>query len=199
MRLIDLLSLILLLVLMSCASSSRVKISSSPDKAEVKVTTNDGETKSLGTTPLEIEGREIYANASRMSMLHVSKEGFETQNIFIAQDSNQENYNINVKLKTRSEDAKGLEIKARQEKLAKNIAVSNNLINKKRFEEAERVLITITQDYPYVSVSFDLLGNISYLQRDFRAALNYYQKSYQINPENAETKMMIDKLKTMTN
>jgi len=54
MRLIDLLSLILLLVLMSCASSSRVKISSSPDKAEVKVTTNDGETKSLGTTTLEI-------------------------------------------------------------------------------------------------------------------------------------------------
>jgi tetratricopeptide (TPR) repeat protein len=199
MRLIDLLSLILLLVLMSCASSSRVKISSTPDKAEVKVTTNDGETKSLGTTPLEIDGREIYANASRMSMLHVSKEGFETQNIFIAQDSNQENYNINVKLKTRSEDAKGLEIKARQEKLAKNIAVSNNLINKKRFEEAARVLITITQDYPYVSVSYDLLGNISYLQRDFRAALNYYQKSYQINPENAETKMMIDKLKTMTN
>lgn len=199
MRLIDLLSLILLLVLISCASSSRVKISSTPDKAEVKVTTNDGEMKSLGTTPLEIEGREIYANASRMSMLHVSKEGFETQNIFIAQDSNQENYNINVKLKTRSEDAKGLEIKARQEKLAKNIAVSNNLINKKRYDEAARVLITITQDYPYVSVSYDLLGNISYLQRDFRAALNYYQKSYQINPENAETKMMIDKLKTMTN
>ena len=199
MRLIDLLSLILLMVLMSCASSSRVKITSSPDKAEVKVTTNDGETKSLGTTPLEIDGKEIYANASRMSMVHVSKEGFETQNIFIAQDTNQENYNINVKLKTRSEDAKGLEIKARQEKLAKNIAVSNNLINKKRYEEAARVLITITQDFPYVSVSYDLLGNISYLQRDFRAALNYYEKSYQINPENAETKMMIDKLKTMTN
>jgi tetratricopeptide (TPR) repeat protein len=199
MRFIALLCLLLHMVLMSCASNSRVKITSSPDKAEVKVTTNDGETKSLGTTPLEIDGREIYANASRMSMVHVSKEDFETQNIFIAQDSTQENYNINVKLKTRTEDAKGLEIKARQEKLAKNIAVSNNLINKKRYEEAQRVLITIIQDFPYVSVSYDLLGNISYLQRDFRAALNYYQKSFQINPENAETKMMIDKLKTMTN
>ncbi len=54
MRFIDLISLLLLLGLMSCASSSRVKISSSPDKAEVKVTTNDGETKSLGVTPLDI-------------------------------------------------------------------------------------------------------------------------------------------------
>jgi tetratricopeptide (TPR) repeat protein len=150
-------------------------------------------------TPLELSGPDVYANASRMSVLHVSKEGYESQNVFIAQEAGLESYNINIKLKTKSEDLKNQDLKARQEKLAKNIAVSNNLINKKKYEEAERVLINLTQDYPYVSVSFDLLGNIAYMKRDFRAALNYYERSYQVNPENAETKSMIDKLKQMTN
>lgn len=191
--------LVLLMILISCSTVSRVKITSSPDKAEVKVTTNDGETKSLGVTPLELNGRDVYANASRMSVLQVSKEGYESQNVFIAQEAGLESYNINIKLKTKSEDLKNQDLKARQEKLAKNIAVSNNFINKKKYDEAERVLMNLTQDYPYVSVSYDLLGNIAYMRRDFRAALNYYEKSYQVNPENAETKTMIDKLKMMTN
>ena len=190
--------LVLLLVFNSCSSISKVKITSSPDKAEVKVTTNDGETKSLGTTPLELSGKEIYSSASRMSVIHISKEGFESQNVFIAQESSLESYNINIKLRTKSEDVKNQDIKARQEKLAKNIAMSNNLISKRKYDEAERVLTSVSQDFPYVSVSYDLLGNIAYLRRDFRAAINYYEKSYQLNPENSETKTMIDKLKRMT-
>lgn len=189
----------LLLFLNSCSTISKVKITSSPDKAEVKVTTNDGETKSLGTTPLELTGKDIYSSASRMSVIHISKDGFESQNVFIAQESSLESYNINIKLRTKSEDVKNQDMKSRQEKLAKNIAMSNNLINKKRYDEAERVLTSVSQDFPYVSVSYDLLGNIAYLRRDFRAAINYYEKSYQLNPENSETKTMIDKLKRMTN
>jgi tetratricopeptide (TPR) repeat protein len=191
--------LMLLFFLNSCSTISKVKINSSPDKAEVKVTTNDGETKSLGTTPLELNGKDIYSSASRMSVIHISKDGFESQNVFIAQESSLESYNINIKLRTKSEDVKNQDIKSRQEKLAKNIAMSNNLINKKRYDEAERVLTSVTQDFPYVSVSYDLLGNIAYLKRDFRAAINYYEKSYQLNPENSETKTMIDKLKRMIN
>jgi tetratricopeptide (TPR) repeat protein len=183
----------------SCSTVSKVKITSSPEKAEVIVNTNDGETKSLGLTPLEVSGRDIYANSSRMSVVSINKEGFENQKIFIAQDSSQENYNINVKLKLKTEDLKSQDIKLRQEKLAKSIAVSSNLINSKKYNEAERILLTITQDYPFISVSYDLLGNIYYLRRDLKNALNFYERSFQINPENNETKSMIDKLKGMVN
>lgn len=189
----------LMLLLSSCGTISKVKITSSPDKAEVKVTNNDGETKSLGITPLEITGKDIYSSSSRMSLIQISKDGFESQNVFIAQESSLESYNINIKLRTKSEDVKNQDIKSRQEKLAKNIALSNNLINKKRYEEAERVLSSVADDFPYVSVTYDLLGNIAYLRRDFRSAINYYEKSFQINPENSESKTMIDKLKRMTN
>ncbi len=189
----------LMLLLSSCGTISKVKITSSPDKAEVKVTNNDGETKSLGITPLELTGKDIYSSSSRMSLIQISKDGFESQNVFIAQESSLESYNINIKLRTKTEDVKNQDIKSRQEKLAKNIALSNNLINKKRYEEAERVLSSVADDFPYVSVTYDLLGNIAYLRRDFRSAINYYEKSFQINPENSESKTMIDKLKRMTN
>ena len=190
---------IMILMISSCSTVSKVKITSSPEKAEVIVNTNDGETKSLGLTPLEVSGRDIYANSSRMSVVSINKEGFENQKIFIAQDSSQENYNINVKLKLKTEDLKSQDIKLRQEKLAKSIAVSSNLINSKKYNEAERILLTITQDYPFISVSYDLLGNIYYLRRDLKNALNFYERSFQINPENNETKSMIDKLKGMVN
>jgi tetratricopeptide (TPR) repeat protein len=190
---------LMILVVTSCSNISKVKITSSPEKAEVTVNTNDGETKTLGYTPLEVSGRDIYANSSRMSVVNISKEGFENQKIFIAQDSSQENYNINAKLKLKSEDLKSQDIKSRQEKLAKSIAVSSNLINSKKYDEAERILLTITQDYPFISVSYDLLGNIFYLRRDLKNALNFYERSYQLNPENNETKSMIDKLKGMGN
>ena len=190
---------IMILMISSCSTVSKVKITSSPEKAEVIVNTNDGETKSLGLTPLEVSGRDIYANSSRMSVVSINKEGFENQKIFIAQDSSQENYNINVKLKLKTEDLKSQDIKLRQEKLAKSIAVSSNLINSKKYNEAERILLTITQDYPFISVSYDLLGNIYYLRRDLKNALNFYERSFQINPENNETKSMIDKLKGLFN
>ena len=190
---------IMILMMFGCSTTSKVKITSSPEKAEVTVTTNDGETKSLGYTPLEVSGRDIYANGSRMSIVQIYKEGFENQKIFIAQDSSQENYNINVKLKLKSEDLKSQDLKSRQEKLAKGIAVSSNLINSKKYDEAERMLLTITQDYPFISVSYDLLGNIFYLRRDLKSALNFYERSYRMNPENGETKSMIEKLKGMVN
>ena len=131
-------------------------------------------------------------------MLEISKEGYESQHIFIAQDNTQESYNINIKLKTKNEDLKGLDMKSRQERLAKNLTRSSNLINKKRYVEAEQILVETVRDFPHVSVGYDLLGNVSYLQRDFRAALNYYKKSFQLNPENSETKFIIDKLEGMT-
>jgi tetratricopeptide (TPR) repeat protein len=131
-------------------------------------------------------------------MLEITKEGYESQHIFIAQDNTQESYNINIKLKMKNEDLKGLDMKSRQERLAKNLTRSSNLINKKRYVEAEQILVETVRDFPHVSVGYDLLGNVSYLQRDFRAALNYYRKSFQLNPENSETKLMIDKLEGMT-
>lgn len=179
-----------LITIVSCSSSSSIKLKSVPEGANVSAIESDGSSRLLGKTPLETK--------ESMQSLLIEKDGHESSRIFVGR-LHSENYEYSVKLAPKAEDPKVTDIKARHEKLAKSIAKVNNLINNKRYSEADSLLVNLTNDYPYVSVGYDLLGNISYLQKDFRRAINYYQKSLDINPENVETKQVLDRLRSMTN
>jgi tetratricopeptide (TPR) repeat protein len=181
--------LLLILNLQSCANHS-IKLKSVPDGANVSAVESDGSTRSIGKTPVE-------TNESMQSLL-IEKDGFESSRIFVGQLDSQ-HYEYSVKLTPKADDPKINDIKSRYERLAKNIAKANNLINNKRYSEADSLLVNLTNDYPYVSVGYDLLGNISYLQKDFKRAIGYYQKSLELNPENVETKQVLDRLRSMSN
>lgn len=180
----------LLLLAVSCGSRSSIKIKSLPSGATVSAIDSDGSIRTLGQTPFE-------TNESMQSFV-VEKEGYEGSRIFIGRLASQ-HYEYSLNLTPKALDPKVSDIKSQQERLAKNLAKANNLINRKRYSEAHSLLINMTSDYPYVSVTYDLLGNISYLQKDFRSAISHYQRSLEINPENVETKQVIDRLRSMTN
>jgi tetratricopeptide (TPR) repeat protein len=184
------LSLVSVLFLQACSSSSSIKLKSVPDGAAVSAIESDGSSRLLGKTPLE--------TSESMQSLLIEKEGFESSRIFVGSLKSQ-NYEYSVKLSPKAEDPKITDIKSRYERLAKSIAKANNLINNKKYTEADSLLVNLTNDYPYVSVGYDLLGNISYLQKDFRRAIGYYQKSLELNPENVETKQVLDRLRSMSN
>lgn len=179
-----------ILILGACSTRSSIKLKSFPEGANVSAIESDGGTRLLGKTPLE--------STESMESLIIEKEGYESTRIFVGRLDSQ-HYEYSVKLTPKAEDPKFTDIKSRYERLAKSIAKANNLINNKRFAEAESLLGNITTDYPNVSVSYDLLGNISYLQKDFRRAISHYQRSIEINPENSETKQVLDRLRSMTN
>ena len=178
------------LILGSCASGPSLKIKSVPEGATVSAVESDGSTRSLGKTPME--------TSEGMQSLVIEKEGYESSRIFVGRIQSQ-HYEYSVKLTAKAEDPKVTDIKSRHERLAKSIAKANNLINNKKYVEADLLLVNLTNDYPYVSVGYDLLGNISYLQKDFRRAIGYYQKSLELNPENIETKQVLDRLRSMSN
>lgn len=182
--------ILILFHMASCTSASSIKLKSIPEGANVSAIESDGSTRLLGKTPLETK--------ESMQSLLIEKDGHESSRIFVGR-LHSENYEYSVKLTPKIEDPKMTGVKARHEKLAKSIAKANNLLNNKRYSEASSLLVDLTNEYPYVSVGFDLLGNISYLQKDFRKAINYYQKSLDINPENVETKQVLDRLRSMTN
>lgn len=182
--------LVFMLFFQACASSSSIKLKSVPDGANVSVIESDGSSRAIGKTPLE--------TSESMQSILIEKEGFESSRIFVGRLESQ-NYEYSVKLTPKAEDPKVTDIKTRYERLAKNIAKANNLINNKKYAEADSILVNLTNDYPYVSVGFDLLGNISYLQKDFKRAIGYYQKSLELNPENVETKQVLDRLRSMSN
>ena len=182
--------IIVLMFMTSCSTSSSIKLRSIPEGANVSAVESDGTARLLGQTPLETK--------ESMQSLLIEKDGHESSRIFVGR-LHSENYEYSVKLTPKVEDPKVAGIKSRYEKLAKTLAMANNLLNNKRYSEANSILVNLTNDYPYVSVSYDLLGNISYLQKDFRKAIHYYQKSLDINPENVETKQVLDRLRSMTN
>lgn len=186
----------LLIFAYGCAATPMVKVQSSPEGASVTSRSSDGSTRLLGKTPLSVSSSDL-GGGGRLSTLVISKDGFQDQTLFLGRDRGSENYDINVSLRTQAEDPKLLDAKERQEKLAKNMVRAYNLLNNKRYDEARAILMNLTQEYPHVSVGYDLLGTLSYLQKDLQSARTYYERSLQINPENVETKQMIDRLKGM--
>ena len=176
-------------LLLGCSTDPVLSIKSNPEGASVSSLDSNGSEQDLGVTPISLK--------AGMQSLMVQKEGFEPMKILFAGDSSQ-NYEFNLKLVKKTEDPKLFDSKKNQEKLARSIAKANNLIHSKKYSEARSILENIVSDFPYVSVSYDLLGNIYYLQRDFKQAEQFYQKSLQLSPENIETQNVLERLKKIT-
>jgi tetratricopeptide (TPR) repeat protein len=186
-----------LLQLAACGSSGGVKLNSVPEGASVTLHGSGGSARDLGKTPLQLSGSELSNSGGRLSSLTISKEGHKEHHVLLGRDRGSESYDILVTLQPQMEDPKVLDIRSRQERLAKLLVQAHNLTAQKRYDEAERVLGGVLQDYPQVSVGHDLMGNVNYLQKDLKSALRSYERSLQLNPENIETRQMIDRLKGM--
>ncbi len=184
------------ILIQSCTTAPRVSVTSLPEGAVVSMKGPDGSNRILGKTPLDLSSREL-GGSQRLSALEISAEGYQQQQILLARDRGSENYEINVHLKKVAEDAKNVDVRARQEKLARSIAQASNLISNKRFEEARSLLNNITLEYPQVSVGYDLMGSLSFLQKDLKSALNFYEKALTINPESVDTRQMVNRLRGM--
>lgn len=183
-------------LLAGCGSAPRIKITSVPEAASVSIRGADGSIKSIGKTPLDIDRREL-GSGSRLAIIEVAQEGYQDQLIMLARDRTNENYDISLRLKKVFEDPKSIDAKARQEKLARSVAQAYNLINNKRFNEARLLLNTLIVEYPNVSVGFDLMGGLAYLEKDLKAALGFYERSLVINSENIETQQIVARLRAM--
>jgi tetratricopeptide (TPR) repeat protein len=192
---IKVLSLTSVLLVAACSSSSVVKINSVPEGATVTSFGPSG-TRILGKTPLQLDATNLPGEG-RFSSLALNKDGHKDQYIFLGRDRSSENYDISVNLQPQGDDPKVTDARSRQEKLAKLLLQGHALTAAKKYQEADRVLSALLQEYPHVSAGYDLMGNLAYLQKDLKTALTHYERSLQINPENGETKQMVDRLKGM--
>ncbi len=77
------------------------------------------------------------------------------------------------------------------------VAQVQRMIYKKNYIEAERTLNTFTVKYPAIPVFFSLLGNVYYLEKNLDKALEAYQRSYALQPQNQEASRMIQKIKSI--
>ena len=78
------------------------------------------------------------------------------------------------------------------------MATIQAFIQKKEYEAAHMKIVSLMTDYPNISVLYDLMGNVRYLQRDYGRALEAYRQSLALSPQNSMTAEIVKRLENLT-
>ena len=180
-------------LIFGCSSAGSLSVKSNPSQAVVKLSGDDGEIRELGKTPLALNFSEVFVNSKNVKLI-IEKRNFETEKIIISKPPIKTNYNISVSLIRDSTTDSQIENQKRLEKVATKVAEALMKIQKKKLREAESLLMRLVDEFPNISVVYDLLGNVYYMMGDRVAAKAQYLKADSINPNNFERKQVIQRL-----
>ena len=185
---------VLLLTLTSCASiinaGSQVELTSLPAGAEIWQIKSGSPLRKLGETPMILTTKEVSELDAEPTQLRMQKDGFRAQNILL-NATPRSRTQIYIKLdEVISEDKLLAE-------LAKQIAEVQFLISKKDYAIAETQALQLTGKFPTISVAWDLLGNIYFIQKSYSKALSVYRKSLEIEPTNSGASRMVRRLESL--
>lgn len=182
----------ILFLLISCGHG-RVNIQSYPKNAEVSIVESDGEIKKIGVTPLDIDSQKLYFSGGAIKFLF-SKVGYKDEFVYLVQSTIRSDIKISTTLKEVN-DVKGVLSNRKLERLSGKIAEAQKFTFSKNYKRAEAILSNVIEEFPNVSVTYDLIANIYYLTNDTSRALYYYEKAKVISPENIKRDYLINKLK----
>ena len=181
-------------VVSSCSSSGKLSIKSNPSEATVKIYEQSGDIKEMGKTPLSIDFNQVFYNSKNVKLI-IEKQNFESEKIILTKPAIQTNYDVSVSLNRDTASASEQENQKKYQLVATRIAEAYEKIQQKNLRAAEGILIRFLDDFPNVSVGYDLLGNVYFIMGDKDAALSQYIKADEITPNNFERKRIIDRLK----
>jgi len=197
MRLLrNIFSLILIIHLFGCAQPSLVSIKSTPSAAVVKAVGTDGDIKELGETPLNISSFELFQNKDVLKII-IEKKDFLSEQILIVRPNYPADVRISTNLKRNENAAKDLGLQKLESLTTKLGKVQNN-IYQKNFNEGQALLKELEREHSGLSIIYDLQGNISYLQGNFREAEKMYLQADEINPMNPDRAKILRRLKSLT-
>ena len=184
---------ILLMTFFGCSGSGMLSVKTNPSVATVKLSDESGEIREIGNTPLSVNFNEVFAGSKNIKVI-IEKGNFESEKIILTRPEIKTDYNLSVDLKRDRSAESQIENLKTLEKVAKNIAEALKKIQERRFKDAEGQLLRFIEEYPSISVSYDLLGNVYYMMGDKQAARAQYLKADSINPNNFERKRIIQRL-----
>jgi tetratricopeptide (TPR) repeat protein len=185
---------VIISLITSCSSSGKLSVKSNPSEAIVKLYEQSGDIKEMGKTPISIDLDEVFSNSKNIKLI-VEKQDFEAEKIILTKPSIQTNYDVSVSLIRDTASASEQENQKKYQIVATRIAEAYEKIQQKNLRAAEGILIRFLDEFPNVSVGYDLLGNVYFIMGDKNAALSQYTKADELNPNNFERKRIIEKLK----
>lgn len=178
--------------LSGCASGG-LRVSSNPEQADVVVIRENGTAEKVGQTPLQIDERQISGSGKYITIV-ISKEGHQSESFVVPMAATGSLIQVNTKLREVTLPPICLNQSVAIDKISRGIADVQALIKQRNLAEAQGKINSLLTEYSNVSVLYDLLGNVHYMNRNLDAALASYQKSLNIDPTNADTQRMAKKL-----
>lgn len=179
-----------------CASSS-LRVATTPEGADVTILSRDRAPISAGKTPFDIESRNFPELFGESFQLQVAKPGHSPVSVVVPRLPLGGVGRINLNLR----DVELPKVCQNQEEsinsLAKGIAESASLVQRKRLDEASRILEDLAGKFGTVAVIHDLLGNVYFLQKSMDRALESYRRSNRLNPSNVDTIRMIERIERL--
>ncbi|MFZ9596649.1 MAG: hypothetical protein ACO3A2_11310 [Bdellovibrionia bacterium] len=180
--------------LMSSCASSSVRVTSSPETAEVSYVRMNGTSTKIGVTPLTLTSESFPDAFGNHLQLTVSKDGYAMQSFLIPKVSFQSQSQVHALLKeSKLPDSCSNQDKSMNE-LAQGIAESQRLLMKKNYSESAHMLGNLISRFPNVATLHFLIGNSHYLAKDSHSALESYKRARELQPNNPEATRMIERL-----
>jgi hypothetical protein len=186
-------------VAQACATGgARFEVKTTPEGAEVSVVRPGGAgVVSLGKSPLFLTPEQVPDVGGKMLTIQVRKDGYQTENIILPEGSVGGMALITFQLKEANvSTATGKASESAQNELAKGIAQIHRQVSRKNFDDAIRLLDNLLARHPRVATLYDLLGGIHYLRKDSSRALDAFKRSLELDPSNAETSRLVEKLRS---
>lgn len=185
-----------LLTLISC-SSATYRFSSNPSEADVLLVSKNGEKKALGKTPLNLNAHEVNSSKDAL-IIEVKKEGYQSQQLFIADSYFAKNVEASVVLapQVAATDTKNQD--ASMNEIATSVADIQRDIQSKNYDLALTKLSRMQSSYPNVATFYSLMGNVHYLEKRLDKSLQSYKRAISLNPNLYEVQKMIEKIEALS-
>lgn len=182
------------LPLVGC-SSNFASIRTNPEGAGVYLVNRNNQKTRLGATPLSISSSQLNPLNESNVQLKIEKEGYKEESFFIPKMVFSSNIDLSVQMIENPPAPSCEQQAANTGKVARNIAQAIFFTQQKKYPQAEVLLNNLIAENPQISVLYDLLGNIYYMNQQTDLAIDAYGKSLELNPNSAETQRMYNKLK----
>lgn len=191
-----LLSLALIYFLTSCGHT-QLEFQSYPQDVNVSVVDSKGQIKKLGVTPLEYNAADLFKNESMVKIVF-SKLGHKDEVIYLNKPQVPSKVVVAASMND-LDNATELLSSEKLERVSSRIAEAQKHSYNKNFSKAKQILTELIDDYPEISVPYDLMGNIHFLTNEYNTALYFYQKAKELSPRNNRRDQLINKLKITMN
>jgi tetratricopeptide (TPR) repeat protein len=189
-------------LLASCAGLKRqspgLSMTSSPAGAEVSYLSKHNKFEKLGLTPLNLKDGQLQRLQSandQFLALQVRKSGHAVETILVDLRSTKKISYFAALEPIDVWNNKEQEISSvAANSLARKIQLINQLVMRKNHQAALSRADLLINQFPKAGAFYDIKGSIFLLMGDRPEAIANYRKSLQLNPENADTQRMLEKL-----